>query len=211
MIRINKEMIMNTAKVGRREPPDVVIKKETSRLKKIFTKSLGWELTPLAEKTIPIIARRMCDRMEDSEWDNTHKGAALLGNVGTGKTILLSFAAHMIDVSVFNVPELSRIYTLSGADGFWNRVMDRSYIGKDMILDDLGAESDAKRFGAPFPIIDLIYRRYDIWRSYGHRLWISSNLTAKEIASPDKYGPRVADRLKEMCHVVPALGDSLRK
>jgi len=210
MIRISKDMMVNP-ETQRNEPSDNVLKKHTESLRMQFVRSFGWRMTDLAKQVMPVIARRACDLYSDKkDWDDARKGVAMLGNVGTGKTILLNYAAYIIDVTVFNVPELSRIYAMGGADAFWNRVMDRSYIKTDMMLDDLGAESDdAKRFGVPFPIVDLIYRRYDIWRSHGHRLWVSSNLTGEELAT--RYGARVTDRLREMCVVVPAVVKSLRR
>lgn len=209
MIRISKEMMMNAVS-GRKEPPEDVVKTETEKLLKHFSESFGWSLTDLAEQTIPVIARRSCDfRRGEKDWNDAHKGVALLGNVGTGKTILLSYVALLIDVAVFNVPELSRVYAVSGAEAFWNRVMDRTNVGQDMVLDDLGAETESKYFGAPFPIVDLLYRRYDLWKSSGHRLWVSSNLTGQELSA--RYGERVSDRLREMTVVVPATGKSLRK
>jgi len=208
MILINKDMITNSAK-GRTEPPPEILKKHEDSVRKKFTETFGWEMTELADRVMPSIARRCIDIYDTGEWSDARKGVALLGNIGTGKTILMKYMAYLFDVAVFSIPNLATIYSTDGPEDFWARVTDKTYVGKDMILDDVGAEQDTKRYGVAFPIVDLIYRRYDIWKASGHRLWLSSNLTGAEISQ--RYGPRIADRLKEMCHVIPAIGPSMRK
>ncbi len=133
----------------------------------------------------------------------------MLGNVGTGKTILLNFAAYACDVAVISCPIIAAAFARGGENAFWQVVENRSMTGADLMLDDLGAEDASKRFGNTLPMIDLLYRRYDIWRAIGGRVWLTSNLTGAQLM--EKYGERVVDRIREMCEIVPATGGSLRK
>lgn len=210
MMKITKEMMTNT--LGDRvNVPAEILQHRTERLKHCFVSNFKWNMTPLADSVIPIIAARHCDFLDDREegaWDDALLGASMLGNVGTGKSILLNFAAYCFNVGVVSVPDLARAYATDGDDGFWDMVENNRLVGNDLMLDDLGAEEDTRRFGNRLPIVDLIYRRYNDWTRRKSRIWISSNLTAGQMA--ERYDERVVDRIKEMTTVIPATGKSMR-
>lgn len=76
-----------------------------------------------------------------------------------------------------------------------------------LAVDDIGVEPiEVNDFGTKqTPIVDLIYSRYDKQLC----TVFSSNCGMKEIK--DKYGERIADRLSEMCVMIPFNGESFRK
>ncbi len=199
------ENMLKVRKRNEPKPEDLV--ERVKAVKKHFL-SLGRTETKLAYDVLPLIARREADLSKACDgFDPAPQGVAILGNVGTGKTLLLQYASHVFDVEYFSVPELAVLYAMKGEVGFWERLENNH--STDLILDDLGAEAQTKSFGNHLPIHDLLYRRYNAWQQAGHRLWLASNLTVKELE--ERYGVRILDRIREMCHVVPAVGESLRK
>ena len=194
----------------RKEPDAEYLQKRTEAVMRHFV-SLGMKKTTLSDAVIPAIARRELDFLgtQQPDFDPALRGALMMGNVGTGKTVLLQYAALVLRVGYFDITGLSTIYATGGDENFWSVMRDTMLTGHDLILDDLGAEADTKRFGNQMPIVELIYERYSLWKLTGARLWMATNLTGAEIRT--RYGDRVLDRLKEMCYVVPATGTSLRK
>jgi len=149
-----------------------------------------------------------------TEYAEARKGVLFLGTVGVGKTLAMRVIAGTISGHYFTVPELATLFSQKGADGFWN--MTDNAGRWDMFLDDLGSEKEIKSYSNKLPIEDLIYRRYDMWQQYGARTHITTNLAWKKNGDgPDgiveRYGSRVADRLKEMMEFVVETGESLRK
>ena len=199
MLKANKE---------RTEPTKEELSRGLKRVENIFTTN-GWKETPLSKAVLPIIARRDMDYERNARYSQAVKGCAMIGNVGTGKTVLLYLCANLFDVRYFSLQSLSKLYVQGGEEAFWGKLNDVHSVGHDLILDDLGAEQDMKRYGNVLPIVDLIYERYERWKRSGDRLWMASNLNSKELT--DRYGLRVVDRLKEMCVSVAAVGESLRK
>lgn len=192
----------------RRVPSDEQVLERASRIENLFHNKRGYNKTELTALVIPIIARAGFGvRHDKTSFDPSPKGMAMIGNMGTGKTMLLQLAANYLDIEYFDVPSLSIEFGRYGADGFWGKV-DPSRPIFDLIIDDLGAEQDSKSYGNAVPIIDLLYNRYNLWQRTGARLWLSSNLTRKELET--RYGTRVVDRIREMCEVVTSVGKSLR-
>ena len=76
-----------------------------------------------------------------------------------------------------------------------------------VVLDDVGTERRTiKRFGTEYePFIEFLYSRYQSQRA----VVLTSNLSGQMIS--DTYGPRVWDRLCEMCETISFKGGSFRK
>lgn len=134
--------------------------------------------------------------------ETSTKGSLLLrGYVGVGKTTMLrSISTLFIGlglggfriVSAFNLAELAK-----DKDAFQG-LCKSDYLG----IDDLGQEPNTiKDFGNErSPFEELISARYDHLK----QTLISTNLVIEggrdQIA--DRYGTRVADRLREMCNTI---------
>jgi DNA replication protein DnaC len=204
-MNITLEMLKNQVEQNNYEPSGLELSKfENSILKKV--EQAGLKKTELISQCLPHIARR---RIEISKGVNTgSKGVALLGSVGVGKTVALKLAAHVFDCEFLTISELAVMFSREGASAFWATV-ECMHCREDLILDDIGSEPDIRNFGNQLPISDLIYSRYEMWKTYGKRLWFSSNLSGKELEN--RYGVRVVDRIREMCNVIPCTGKSLRK
>ena len=78
----------------------------------------------------------------------------------------------------------------------------------DAFIDDLGAEDAAKSYGNPFPMREIIARRYRVWQGKGFLTHFSPNLSGADIT--EKYDERSIDRLREMCERVRIDGESMR-
>ena len=203
-MNINFEMLKKLATQELYKPDIEDIEKfEESIRKKI--ELAGLVKTELIESCIPHIALRRLEILKSVKAGS--KGVAILGSVGVGKTVALKLAAHVFDCEFLTVSELSVLFSREGASAFWSAV-ESSACRNDLILDDIGSETDSKSYGNPLPIADLIYARYEQFKTHGDRLWVSSNLSGKELAN--RYGIRVVDRIREMCNVIPCVGKSMR-
>jgi len=208
------------------KPPDTRPEPEANLIDPLIEKvgmsfdKLRLKRTPLIEAVMPVFGRIWFDvkdtdlfqhefsqeRVVDTGYAIAKQGVLLAGDVGVGKTTILRSMASRICGEYLSVPELAITFSRFGAEGFWE-LLERAR-SWDLFLDDLGAEETVKSYTNPLPIPDLLYRRYDLWQSRGIRTHIASNLSAKGIE--DRYGLRVRDRFREMMHVIPCTGKSLR-
>jgi len=209
-MRITKDMLGTTCTNPGIEPTKQQVEECSDKLSEFFYRHEGVHKTELSSKFLPTLARRRLDVKlgRDSGIKEAETGAAMFGNVGVGKTMLLKLSAFCLDADYFDVPSLSIMFSVKGPDAFWASV-DGVGAKSDLILDDLGAEADSRNYGNSVPIIDLLYHRYNLWKNYGYRIWIGSNLSSSELI--DRYGERAVDRIKEMCEIIPCTGDSMRK
>lgn len=190
------------------EPSDSEVMRYSEPIKRFFVDKKGFKDNELVSAIVPLIARSRMFMVKPELYSDPKKGVAILGNVGTGKTMLLKLAANALDSSFYDVPSLAVIFSRYGADRFWSEVEQKSR-REFLLIDDLGAEPDARNFGNSVPICEFIYDRYNAWKNAGTKLWLTSNLTGEQLAT--RYGDRVVDRIKEMCEIVAAPGESLRK
>ncbi|AHK11401.1 hypothetical protein F132_55 [Flavobacterium sp. phage 1/32] len=93
--------------------------------------------------------------------------------------------------------ELREVYAKNGLSGL------KEFINcKDLFIDDLGdEEEEAKHFGDDLNVLKyVILNRYEMWISKDFQLYLTTNLSIKEIA--ERYDGRVADRLLQMTETV---------
>ena len=206
-MKISTDMLSREKGGDLKEPSQNALKSAEDCVWRLFSQKMGYDSTEIAKAVIPLISRNLATLKKPRDFAQMRKGVAIIGRVGTGKSILLKLAAHCFDEEYFNVPELAAEFSISGAESIWSKISPKCAI-KDFILDDLGAEQESKHFGNEVPIIDIIYDRYAKWQNFGSRTWIASNLTSAQMEK--RYGTRVVDRLREMCEIIPATGESMR-
>ena len=137
-----------------------------------------------------------------AEWlsDNQGRGLLCLGNCGRGKTVI----TQQILPLIFE---------------HWHRLIQNNYTALDLIekfdevrqwkiicIDDVGTEPLANKYGEKHEylseLVDEVERKDKL-------IIISTNLNAKELR--ERYGERVADRLRKLTTQVVFKGKSLRK
>jgi DNA replication protein DnaC len=139
----------------------------------------------------------------------------LMGKAGTGKSRMMGVIAELIrqysargdyfpyKMGCKNTTEIyedclsnERKHVIDG----WSR---SPYVG----IDDLGTENVTTKFA---PVADIIYRRYDM-RENGklQATVLCSNFNIDYLGKI--YGERCADRLREMCSIIPFDFSSYRK
>lgn len=133
------------------------------------------------------------------------KGLLLIGNVGSGKTMLMRSASDALTrvrgygFGVKNCGELVRMFNAGGFDGDLSRWMK----AKELCMDDLGTEGDGMHFGVRSNVIvEIMEHRYQLQqRGLVDRTHFTSNLGLPAIK--ERYGERFVSRLS---HVTNAIG-----
>ena len=140
--------------------------------------------------------------------NHTKPGLIMRGNVGVGKTTLMLALRDVLSIRLgvhCQVWDAARIAALGkGKDG--QQVLDGLCTNQLLGIDDLGTEPlTVKDYGNDItPLVSLLTERYN------KRLTtiITTNLAiveregkqVDEIA--ERYGERIADRLRELCHTI---------
>lgn len=128
-------------------------------------------------------------------------GVLLSGNAGVGKTFLMKCLAPRGKNFVRPVSRIME-YGLQGLH-IWYDWTD----GKDICIDDLGAETTLSEYGNKDELIArVITHRAE--RQDG-RTSITTNLNSKQIS--ERYGDRTLSRLRGMCKTFHMDGQSHRK
>jgi len=162
------------------------------------------------------VAKRLaeyCARYYDGA---ARRGLLLQGGVGTGKTFAMQLLARLHAVPMVSAVDLIDRYR-DNRDAYASTIMpDFLDAGPlraayaDLIVDDLGAEPTLNDFGTKFELLGrLIESRYNLFKSKGWKLHVTTNLDADEIAK--RYGERVSSRLEEMCTRVAVTGPDRRR
>lgn len=130
-------------------------------------------------------------------------GLIITGDYGCGKSFFInSLNLHCTLVNL-TIPE--NVEWLDANGGYASFVQD--VCNKNIILDDVGAESIKNEYGVKRDIVgEFICRYYEKGKG---RLFITTNLRGDELL--DRYGGRVIDRLKHLCIPVVMKGKSKRK
>ncbi len=132
------------------------------------------------------------------------RGLLLTGDVGLGKTAALRVISVLAGVQMAKAKELTKDH----------RALDKRQAvgprGHDLIIDDIGTEPIANNYGVKSEFLtETLIARYDLWFSKGYLTFGTTNLTLEDMT--ERYGPRVTDRLKEMCWIKsPTPGKSYR-
>lgn len=149
-------------------------------------------------------------------------GIFLCGSYGNGKTTMLralrkvtqmlqSLRYPITSLLLLDARDIRRAYLDSSTPNSdlppyldWDVLCNRR---KLIAIDDMGKEpAQQMNYGTVIsPMHEIIEKRYE------HRLFtaISTNTQPNRIA--EEYGERVADRLREMMHIIPFTAKSFRK
>ncbi len=136
-----------------------------------------------------------------AEWlaDSGGNGLMLVGNCGTGKTLL---AAKVLPILFLR--NYGRTLRVFGASEI-NRREEEVMRCPCKVIDDVGVEDAKRDFGE---VRNVFANVVDKAEKCGDTLIITTNLTADEITA--KYGERTFDRLRALVRVVGMEGRSKR-
>ena len=141
------------------------------------------------------------DKVADWLAGNKGKGLVLYGNCGRGKSLLARYAIPAI-IRAFS----RRIVTIVDC-GTQQYEIDEILRRKLIVLDDVGVEVDRIDYGTRRNIVvEAINKSQD---DPSTMLIMSSNLSGDAIR--DRYGDRIYDRVKYLCHRIAFNGKSLRQ
>lgn len=143
------------------------------------------------------------------------KGMCFIGRIGSGKSSRMDFFARKTYIKVISAQEACATWVEIGgdqnitafrayikADGYESRYSTVSPFYCDLIIDDLGAESEKYTcFGAESDVMVqyIIPARYNVfprWKTH-----FTTNLTKDQLK--ERYGERCFSRLNEMCAFIP--------
>jgi DNA replication protein DnaC len=149
-----------------------------------------------------------------------NKGLALLGDIGTGKSLLLKSFIHLVinhyqkiyksiddEYKIYNIHwRASRYFTTSEnyKDGS-NPIIE--YFNQSVCIDDLGKEP--LKFTVYNETYQPIRELIENISSHNSKLFFTSNLTKNELK--DYYHDSTYDRLKLLVNFFAIEGESLRK
>ncbi len=149
------------------------------------------------------------------------KGICLAGMPGLGKTWMMKlFQKNQRQVfAVQNAKNIADIFEQSGEESLSQFVElpklpvndSQSFFHPVMALciDDLGTEDTKNHYGNKKNVLgDIIEKRYAC-NNVGILFHCTTNLTGPQLT--EKYGPRVASRLREIMNIVELKGEDRRK
>ena len=123
-----------------------------------------------------------------------HKNLLLVGEPGTGKTMLMQIFADYLKLTC-------------NPNAFENLSVT---LMMNICLNDIGLETEnQKSYGTSLDSVidEFLYARYEIFQQYGKKYHITSNLGIAEFKK--RFGPRLVDRFKTF-NVLPLCGESRR-
>lgn len=139
------------------------------------------------------------------------RGLLFLGGCGTGKTLAAKIIKNTFDLELFDTYHISFQYQKKdGNDWLEKWVYENST--KTLVIDDLGAEGDIKKYGNESPMGAIISTRAKFWEDFGTPTIYTTNAgTPEELAKKYSSDIRLADRLSTYPIAVNFTGQSRRK
>ena len=165
---------------------------------------------------------KLAETIFPTERYKIHKNILLIGEPGTGKTLLMQVFADYLrmtgnDNAFVNISatQLMNYYKLNGhIDKYtYNEAgAKESFDGSpvNVCLNDLGLMTEkAKSFGTELTKVtdEFLFARYEIFQQMGRRYHITSNLTVRELKT--RFEGRLVDRFKSF-NVIELRGGSRR-
>jgi DNA replication protein DnaC len=139
------------------------------------------------------------------------KGLLLYGACGTGKTLAARIIAKRFGFYFIDTHKIGTEYlTKDGHD--WLAKWLSEYRQQPIVIDDLGAEGEIKKFGNESPMRAIITQRASYWEIYGTPTIYTTNAsTPADLIAHYGSDPRILDRLTAYYDKVKFTGASLRK
>lgn len=139
------------------------------------------------------------------------KGLLLFGGYGTGKTLAARIIAARLEFQFYDTHSIELKYLKKdGNDWIDSFIFEKSR--NALVIDDIGAEGEIKKFGNESPMGLILSSRASFWERFGTPTIYTSNLASpQEIASRYSNDNRLADRLRAYYMPVEFQGTSLRK
>ena len=136
--------------------------------------------------------------------NNSPKGVTVLGPVGTGKTWALKNSD--LECGVTSANNISGMYAAGGMEQIKKDFQYQLQGRLPLIIDDLGTEIIMGHYGVKLDVVQwLILECYN----RGTKMYFSTNLSLEELT--ERYGVRVADRIKEDTYIIVLEGESRRE
>jgi DNA replication protein DnaC len=139
---------------------------------------------------------------------DTSKGILLIGNIGTGKTIIASCVLNN-PIGKFEMVNCNKL--AAQFDGRYDEIdyyTKENYCGGFLCFDDLGDEREINHYGNRINLMsELLKERYV--NVPHNRTMVTTNLTPDQMK--EKYGERVYSRMREMFNIIPIAGSDLRQ
>lgn len=195
---MNYDEILNQLKTEGNPTPSSRLRFSIPNAREELEKAMSAVLSRMGEKLVWLPEY---DKVAEWLTNNNGKGLMLYGNCGRGKSLLVRYAIPMLFRGF-----CQRIVTVVDC-GSQQGNIDEILRQKLISLDDIGVEVDRVDYGTRRNIVvEAINKAQD---NPDIMLIMSTNLSGDALR--DKYGDRIYDRVKYLCHRVAFNGQSLRK
>lgn len=195
---MNYDEILNQLKTEGNPTPSPRLRFSIPNAREELEKAMAAVLSRMGEKLVWLPEY---DKVAEWLTNNNGKGLMLYGNCGRGKSLLVRYAIPMLFRGF-----CQRIVTVVDC-GSQHANIDEILRRKFIALDDIGTEAERMDFGTRRNIVvEVINKAQD---NPDIMLIMSTNLSGDALR--DKYGDRIYDRVKYLCHRVAFNGQSLRK
>ena len=184
-----------------------------------FNSIIEW----MARFQIATITEKLVNQTEDEDFISLYgqeikgkkfrlpKGLMLSGGYGTGKTLAARIIAERFGLEMIDTYKISFQYQKKDGND-WIEKWLYSNCKNAVIIDDVGAEGDIKKFGNESPIGAILATRARFWEQYGTPTIYTTNITtAEELASKYSSDKRLMGRLDAYHVAVKFSGASRRK
>jgi len=139
------------------------------------------------------------------------RGLVLCGKYGTGKTLAARIISERFDLPMIDTYSISFQYQKKDGND-WIEKWLYSNCRQAVVIDDLGAEGDVKKFGNESPIGAILATRARFWEQYGTpTIYTTNKDTLGALAQHYDNDKRLLDRFATYYIGVEFTGASLRK